>query len=88
MKDAGESFDQFLWQFCRRETEGPTPWKTLSRVWPARDERIHGDERSAGSSGAFAFVGPTIVYAFMQAVGMVKRSSRDLLQIPRTDKMM
>jgi DNA-3-methyladenine glycosylase I len=68
MKAAGESFDDFLWQFV-----GGTPkqnsWKTLRRVPAATKESI------AMSKGlverGFRFVGPTICYAFMQAVGMV-----------------
>ena len=68
MKDAGESFDEFLWQFV-----GGSPkvnaWKTLRRV-PAETKESIAMSKSLAQRG-FRFVGPTIVYAFMQAVGMV-----------------
>jgi DNA-3-methyladenine glycosylase I len=68
MTEAGESFDQFLWQFV-----GGTPkvnaWKTLRRV-PAETKESIAMSKALVERG-FRFVGPTIVYAFMQAVGMV-----------------
>lgn len=68
MKDAGESFDEFLWQFV-----GGTPkvnaWKTLKRL-PAESKESIALSKALVERG-FRFVGPTIVYAFMQAVGMV-----------------
>jgi DNA-3-methyladenine glycosylase I len=68
MKDAGESFDQFLWQFV-----GGSPkvnaWKTLRRL-PAETKESIAMSKALVERG-FRFVGPTICYAFMQAVGMV-----------------
>jgi len=68
MKDAGESFDAFLWQFV-----GGAPkhnaWKTLKRI-PAETKESIAMSKALVDRG-FRFVGPTIVYAFMQAVGMV-----------------
>ncbi len=68
MKDAGESFDMFLWQFV-----GGVPkvnaWKTLKRL-PAETKESTAMSKALVERG-FRFVGPTIVYAFMQAVGMV-----------------
>ena len=68
MKDAGESFDAFLWQFV-----GGAPkvnaWKTLKRL-PAETKESIAMSKALVERG-FRFVGPTIVYAFMQAVGMV-----------------
>ncbi|WP_025898284.1 DNA-3-methyladenine glycosylase I [Sneathiella glossodoripedis] len=65
-KESG--FSQFLWNYL-----GGHPiqnnWKSLEQV-PAETEiskQISKDLKSRG----FKFVGPTIVYAFMQAVGMV-----------------
>ncbi|MBP7867377.1 MAG: DNA-3-methyladenine glycosylase I [Acidobacteria bacterium] len=62
------SFAAYLWGFT-----GGRPavnrWETLSEV-PARtplSDRLSADLRSRG----FSFVGSTICYAFMQAVGMV-----------------
>ncbi len=62
------TFDQYIWRFTRGatihnafETEQDVPAKTdLS-------ERISNDLKKRG----FRFVGPTIVYAHMQATGMV-----------------
>jgi len=68
MANAGESFDAFLWQFV-----GGVPkhnaWKTLGRV-PAETKESVRMSKALVERG-FRFVGPTICYAFMQAVGMV-----------------
>ena len=68
MKDTGESFDEFLWQFV-----GGVPkrnaWKTLRGIPAETKESIAMSKALLGKG--FRFVGPTIVYAFMQAVGMV-----------------
>jgi len=68
LKDAGESFDQFLWQFVGGATKVNT-WKTLKRL-PAETRESIAMSKALIERG-FRFVGPTIVYAFMQAVGMV-----------------
>jgi DNA-3-methyladenine glycosylase I len=66
--DAGTSFDAFLWGFV-----GGTPkrnaWKTERQI-PAQSKE---SERMCAAlvERGFRFVGPTICYAFMQAVGMV-----------------
>lgn len=66
--EAQQGFDTFLWDYV-----GGTPiqnrWSSMSQV-PASTEisvQISKDLKKAG----FKFCGPTIVYAFMQAVGMV-----------------
>jgi DNA-3-methyladenine glycosylase I len=68
MQDASESFDQFLWQFV-----GGSPkrnaWKTPRGV-PAETKESIAMSKGLVERG-FHFVGPTICYAFMQAVGMV-----------------
>lgn len=62
------SFASFLWQFC-----GSTPqvnnWLSLSEV-PCRTPESDALSRELKSLG-FTFVGTTIIYSFMQAVGMV-----------------
>ena len=68
MKDAGESFDRFLWQFVGGKPK-VNAWKTLKRV-PAETRESIAMSKALVERG-FRFVGPTIVYAFMQAVGMV-----------------
>jgi len=68
MKEAGESFDEFLWQFVGGKTK-VNAWKTLKRL-PAETKESVAMSKALMERG-FRFVGPTIVYAFMQAVGMV-----------------
>ena len=70
MQKAGEDFSRFAWNFVAGkpiQNEGPVPAKIplaeeISKVLKKR---------------GFKFVGPTIVYAWMQAVGMVNDHSRD-----------
>lgn len=69
MEDSGESFDQFSWSF----TEGKVV-QGNGRTVPATSplsERISKEMKRRG----FKFVGPTIVYAWMQAVGIVNDHS-------------
>lgn len=64
----GESFSDFLWSFV-----GGKP--RINRLKPGDPVQAETDESRALSQAlkqrGFKFVGPTIVYAFMQAVGMV-----------------
>jgi DNA-3-methyladenine glycosylase I len=68
MKEAGASFDEFLWQFVGGRPK-INAWKTLKRL-PAETKESIALSKALVERG-FRFVGPTIVYAFMQAVGMV-----------------
>jgi len=68
MKDAGESLDQFLWQFVGGKPK-VNARKTLRGV-PAETKESTAMSKALVERG-FRFVGPTICYAFMQAVGMV-----------------
>ena len=62
------SFDAYIWRFV-----GGRPirnaWKTLKQI-PARTPESDAMSKDLLKRG-FKFVGPTICYAFMQAVGMV-----------------
>lgn len=62
------SFSEFLWQFV-----GGIPiqnnWKTIGEI-PAQTTESQAMSKALKKRG-FNFVGPTICYAFMQAVGMV-----------------
>jgi DNA-3-methyladenine glycosylase I len=62
------SFDAYLWPFVRGEPK-QNAWKTLREVPPRTPESdaISKDLKRR----KFKFVGSTICYAFMQAVGMV-----------------
>jgi len=68
MKDAGEVFDEFLWQFVAGNQKS-MPWEKRCAA-AGRDQRVNRDEQGARRAG-ISLRGPTIVYAFMQAVGMV-----------------
>jgi len=63
-----ESFSDFLWQFVDGEPHR-NQWKT-SREVPASTPTSDA-MANALKQKHFKFVGPTICYAFMQAVGMV-----------------
>ena len=68
LRDAGVRFGPFLWQFV-----GGVPkqnaWKSLRQI-PAKTKESEAMSKTLIEKG-FRFGGPTIVYAFMQAVGMV-----------------
>lgn len=66
--EAKEGFDQFLWRYV----DGvplQNKFKTTAEVPPSTplSERVSKDLKKAG----FGFCGPTIVYAFMEATGLV-----------------
>ena len=68
MESGRGSFDDFLWKHVNHatiknkwKTDSQIPASTPSSEAMAKDLKIHH----------FKFVGPTICYAFMQAVGMV-----------------
>ena len=68
LRDRGETLDGLLWQF----TEGKTlrnRWATWKGI-PAETQESRAMSKELKSRG-FKFCGPTICYAFMQAVGMV-----------------
>ena len=62
------SFDEFLWQFTGGKTKR-NAWKSLKEL-PTRTPESDAMSKALQQRG-FKFVGSTICYAFMQAVGMV-----------------
>jgi DNA-3-methyladenine glycosylase I len=62
------SFDAFIWRFVDGKPLQPKP-RSAARV-PARTELSDALSRELRKRG-FTFVGSTIVYAFMQAAGLV-----------------
>jgi DNA-3-methyladenine glycosylase I len=62
------SFDAYIWQFVGGKPK-QNVWRTLKDV-PAKTAESDAMSKSLQSRG-FKFVGSTICYAFMQAVGMV-----------------
>ena len=68
MRDRGEDFSEWLWSFV-----GGSP---IQNAWPDGASRPVATPESEAMARAlkkrgFTFCGPVIVYAFMQAVGMV-----------------
>ena len=68
MRERGEDLSRFLWAFT-----GGKPivnhWSSIAQV-PAQTP-VAAEMSKALKAKGFKFVGPVIVYAFMQAVGMV-----------------
>jgi len=62
------SLDAYLWQFVDGEPK-KNAWKTMSEI-PAQTKESVAMSKTLKKRG-FNFGGPTICYAFMQAVGMV-----------------
>ena len=62
------SFDHYIWQFVDGRPIR-NRWRTTAEIppWTPLSDTMSRDLKARG----FRFVGPTICYAFMQAVGMV-----------------
>lgn len=76
-----ESFSDFLWQFVDHKPIQNT-FKSMDDVPVSTGESIAMSK--ALKKAGFNFVGPTIVYAFMQAVGMV---NDHLVSCPRYEEV-
>jgi len=74
VRDEFGSFDRYIWQFVggKPRVNGP---RTLKQV-PARTPESDAMSKDLKRRG-FKFVGSTICYAFMQAVGMVNDHTVD-----------
>jgi DNA-3-methyladenine glycosylase I len=74
MRDRGEDFSEFLWGFV-----GGSPivnhWRAISEA-PVTSPESEAMAKALKARG-FKFCGPVIVYAFMQAVGMVNDHAED-----------
>jgi DNA-3-methyladenine glycosylase I len=68
IQDRHGSFADWVWRFVDGRPIRNT-WRSVSEV-PAQSAESRALSRELGRRG-FRFVGPTICYAFMQAVGMV-----------------
>jgi DNA-3-methyladenine glycosylase I len=67
-------FDSFIWQFVGGKPR-QNAWKTVAEI-PAQTPESQAMGKALKKRG-FSFVGPTICYAFMQAVGMVNDHTVD-----------
>lgn len=68
------SFDAYMWSFVNRTTI-QNSWKTHEEI-PAQTKESLELSKDMKKRG-FSFVGPTIIYAHMQAVGMVNDHTVD-----------
>ena len=68
IKEGGRTFADFLWQFVDGAPK-VNHWPTMKEV-PAETAESRAMSKALKQAG-FTFCGPTIAYAFMQAVGMV-----------------
>ena len=68
MKEAGEDLSKWLWKWVDGKPI-VNHWKTLAEI-PASTELSEKISKELKKKG-FTFVGPTIIYAFLQASGLV-----------------
>ena len=68
MREQGEDFSQFIWSFTNGRVV-QNKWSEIGQV-PAQT-RVAEEMAKALKAKGFKFVGPVIVYAFMQATGIV-----------------
>ena len=68
MEDSGEKFGKWLWNWVDGQPI-VNHWKTMEEIPTATElsEKISRELKKKG----FSFVGPTIIYAFIQAAGLV-----------------
>ncbi len=78
------SFSSFIWRFVEG-TPIQNHWKNQAQV-PAATPLSKTMSKELKSSG-FKFVGPTICYAFMQAVGMVNDHTTDCFRHEQVKQM-
>lgn len=74
VQDEFGSFDRYVWKFVRGQPI-QNSWKKLSEV-PSSSSESDAMSKDLKQRG-FKFVGTTICYAFMQAVGMVNDHTVD-----------
>ncbi len=77
------SFDKHIWQFVNYKMIRKA-FKTLSEL-PARTKESDAMSKDLRKRG-FKFIGPTICYAFMQAVGMVNDHTTDCFRYDEINK--
>jgi DNA-3-methyladenine glycosylase I len=77
-KECG-SFDVYIWQFVQGAPI-VNAWRSLREI-PAKTKESEAMSRDLQKRG-FRFVGATICYAFMQAVGMVNDHTVDCFRYP------
>jgi DNA-3-methyladenine glycosylase I len=74
VQDEFGSFDAYIWGFVNHKPI-VNRWKTMNEI-PAKTAQAEAMSKDLKKRG-FKFIGPTICYAFMQAVGMVNDHTVD-----------
>jgi DNA-3-methyladenine glycosylase I len=74
------TFDAYIWQFVGGQSR-QNAWRTLAEI-PAETVESRAMSKDLRQRRGFTFVGPTICYAFMQAVGMVNDHTVDCFRYP------
>jgi len=77
------SFDKYIWKFVNNKTID-NKFKELSEL-PSKTEQSEEMSKDLKKRG-FKFIGPTICYAFMQAVGMVNDHVIDCFRYDEINK--
>jgi DNA-3-methyladenine glycosylase I len=83
IQDEFGSFDNYIWRFVSGKPI-INKWKQLSQL-PAVSTQSVAMSKDLKKRG-FSFVGPTICYAFMQAVGMVNDHTMDCFRYGELQK--
>lgn len=78
-----KSFDNYIWHFVNGKPKKNT-WKTLDEI-PSKSSESDAMSKDLINRG-FKFVGPTICYAFMQAIGMVNDHTVDCFRYNEVSK--
>ncbi len=78
------SFDKYIWKFVNFKTVD-NKFKELSEL-PSKTEQSEQMSKDLKKRG-FKFIGPTICYAFMQAVGMVNDHVQDCFRYDEINKI-
>ncbi|GJD33509.1 DNA-3-methyladenine glycosylase I [Methylobacterium aerolatum] len=68
IEESGPGFSRFLWEFCEGR---PIQGHARSRAEILTETEVSKRMGKALKAEGFSFCGPTIIHAFMQAVGMV-----------------
>ncbi|MFX0043161.1 MAG: DNA-3-methyladenine glycosylase I [Candidatus Hodarchaeota archaeon] len=84
IKSEFASFDKYIWKFVNHKPI-INKFKDLSEL-PSKTEESEQMSKELKKHG-FKFVGPTICYAFMQAVGMVNDHVVDCFRYDKINKM-
>jgi DNA-3-methyladenine glycosylase I len=84
VKEEYGTFDAYIWGFVDGRPI-QNNWQSMSQL-PAKTELSEAISKDLKKRG-FSFVGPTIIYAFIQAVGMVNDHTADCFRYHEVQRM-